>query len=114
MPKPVVFKDIGKSCTGAQTLPPPLARWIPEQSPHLCTHADLLTKDWAGGSNILGKSEVKLESKTPNGIVRAAPPPGTARGLTSTGAAGGVLTQQAGGGRLSAALRARPSAGVHP
>jgi voltage-dependent anion channel protein 2 len=45
MPKPVVFKDIGKSCT------------------------DLLTKDWAGGSNILDKSEVKLESKTPNGIV---------------------------------------------
>jgi len=39
-------------------------------------HADLLTKDWSGGSNILGKSEVKLESKTPNGIVRAALPPG--------------------------------------
>ena len=37
--------------------------------------ADLLTKDWAGGSNILDKSEVKLESKTPNGIVRAAPSP---------------------------------------
>ena len=47
-----------------------------QQSPPYA-RADLLTKDWSGGSNILGKSEVKLESKTPNGIVRAAPlPPG--------------------------------------
>jgi voltage-dependent anion channel protein 2 len=44
MAKPVAFKDIGKTCK------------------------DLLTKDYD-----VGKNTVELESKTPNGIVRACP-----------------------------------------
>ena len=88
MAKPVAFKDIGKTCKGlsrslrSRRVPaepaasahapgstvaaPPHAR--PGHSHPAAACADLLTKDYD-----VGKNTVELESKTPNGIVRACP-----------------------------------------